>query len=349
MYNAAFLFFGGSMKIFILALCAVLFLGCSNSDDNKVDLEINYLLEQGRTCKDYFADHFLLNVYDSEQRSYITKEIPCDNKDDEKLIFSVDKDSYFVSVVLLDDKDMWQSYGATKADILSDTKLTINMERYEGGLSFEWKSDNCDKYNVSVMNFDLNLKSDGTPVHAVLWGEDTEIKDYQVPCAAGHFEIINIDWEPDYSVKINAFRTPLSFMQSRVSYENDKFVSGHGQNRKIDLDDSAKITKKVLVSDMKVSWEFDSKSIESCDDAKVKKVKAVLASDSYTISSEQNCDDEYSDFYLYDIIQKSYTLSLYGYSEDDKILFETTEKLGEIKPGSIGKEILEKKILLKEK
>ena len=331
------------MKLFILALCAVLFLGCSNSDDDKVDLEIDYVLDQGRTCQTYRADHFLVNVYDSEQRKIITKEIPCENKDDDKLIFSLEKDSYYISVVLLDDKDMWQTYGATKAEVLDDIKLTINMGEYDGGLIFEWDSDNCDKYNVSVMNFDLT--SEGKPVNAVLWGEETEIKDYQIPCIAGHFELINLPYQPTYSAEINAFRTPLSFTQSRIVYKIPDFVSGHGQNKTLDIDED----KKILVSDMKVSWEFDSKSIESCEDANVKKVKAVLASDSYMISSEQECDDEYSNFYLYDIIQKSYTLSLYGYSEDDKILFETTEKLGEIKPGSVGKEILERKILLKEK
>ena len=47
--------------------------------------------------------------------------------------------------------------------------------------------------------------------------------------------------------------------------------------------------------------------------------------------------------------EHEYTLYLYGKSDSDEILFESSIDAGLIKPGSVGKNILENKILLKEK
>ena len=346
MYNTAFLFFGGSMKIFILILCALLFWGCSDSGNDKVDFEISYLLDQGRTCKTYLADHFLVTVYDSEQRKMTEKKIPCDAEKNDGMTLSVDKDSYYVSVVLRDSKNDWQSYGAVETDVLGDTKILINMKPYIGGMIFKWNSDNCKKNNIAFMGFDL--VSDGEPVKAVVWGREAEIKKHMVPCVAGRLELINIDPEPTYSMAANAYRKSDS-KQSRISYEIPEFVSGHGKNKEIDIDDPKKVTKTVLVSDMKISWEFDSKSIDSCETAGISDIVAVLDSDKNQITARQTCDNKFSDLYIYDITEHEYMLYLQGKKSSGEILFESSLDVGVIEPGSVGKDILEQKVLLKEK
>ena len=340
------------MQILIFFLCTVFFLGCSHSGDNKVELEISYLLDHGRTCKTYVADHFLVTVYDSEQRKMMEKQITCSETEDNNntMTLSLEKDSYYISVVLRDANKMWQSYGSTKADVLKDTKIEINMQQYTGGLIFKWNSDNCKKQDVSVMAF--NLMSEETPVNATIWGEDAEMKDFQVPCSAGRFEVINIDYEPTYSAAVNALRMPTS-KQSRISYKISEFVSGHGQNKELNMEDSGFFDKKILVSDMVVSWEFDSQTIVTSDDAcktaGITKVAALLKGENNEVGKTQDCDNAFSDIRIYDITEDEYTLYLYGKSDDGEILFESSLDVGLIEPGSFGKNALKNKIFLKEK
>ncbi|MBP5406879.1 hypothetical protein J6Z19_06995 [bacterium] len=340
------------MKKIIFIITALFFLGCSGSGNDKVELEISYLLDNGRTCKTYLADHFLVTVYDSEQRKMMEKQIACSENEDNNnaMTLSVEKDSYYISVVLRDAGKMWQSYGAAKTDVLKDTKVEINMQQYTGGMIFKWNSDNCKKQNVSVMAF--TLISEENPVNATIWGEDAEMKKFQVPCAAGRFEVINIDYEPTYSATVNALRIPAS-KQSRISYEISEFVSGHGQNKELDMEDSDFFDKKILVSDMVVSWEFDSQTIitsdDACKTAGITKVEALLKGKNNEAGKTQDCDNGFSDIRIYDITEDEYTLYLYGKSDDGEILFESSLDVGLIEPGSFGKNALKNKIFLKEK
>ena len=100
---------------------------------------------------------------------------------------------------------------------------------------------------------------------------------------------------------------------------------------------------------MKVSWEFDSKSVESCESAGITEIVATLDSDKYKISAKQNCDNKFSPLYIYDITEHEYTLYLQGKKSTGEVLFESSLDVGLIEPGSIGKDILEQKVLLKEK
>lgn len=334
------------MKIFVLILCAVLFWGCSDSGSDKVDFEISYVLDQGRTCKTYLADHFLVTVYDSEQRKMTEKKISCDAEKNDGMTLSVDKDSYYVSVVLRDSKNDWQSYGAVKTDVLGNTKILINMEPYIGGMIFKWNADDCSKKNVGIMAFDLT--ADGEPVKAVVWGDETKIKKHQVPCVAGRLELINIDPEPTYSMSVDAYRKSDS-KQSRTNYEIQEFVSGHGKNKEINIEDPKKATKTVLVSDMKVSWEFDSKSIDSCETAGITEIAATLDSDKYKITAKQTCNNKFENLYIYDITEHEYVLYLQGKNSSGEVLYESSLDVGLIEPGSVGKDILEQKVLLKSK
>ncbi|MBO4711817.1 hypothetical protein J5681_07880 [bacterium] len=330
------------MKIFVFMLLAALVFGCSDAKHDTVELKISYTLEEGRTCQTYLADHFLVTVYDSAQRKISEKKISCDTEEPGmKLV--VEKDSYYVSVVLRSSDNMWQSYGAARAEVDSDTEINILMKTYQGGMIFKWDTADCGRYTLSLMTVDMF--SEGEPVNAVLWGEEVKMENLQLPCSAGQLEVINIPPEPTYTATFRGYRKSLKG-ESRTVYEIPEFVSGHGQNKKVNIADY----RVVLVSDMKVSWEFDSKSIDSCETAGITKVKAVLVSEEgYAVYDEQECDNKFSDFYLYEITHHSYTLFVYGITDKEEVLFESSLEVGEIEPGSVGKNILENKIFLKEK
>lgn len=346
------------MKILVFILLAAFFSACNGSGGDTVDLELNYVLEEDRTCDEYSGDHFLVTVYDSDQRKVTEQRIKCNNEHSDRIVFVLEKGSYYVSVVLRTVADennnyLWRSYGAKKVDLFEDSKETIEMHDYLGGVIFLWKSSDCGKYSVSTMALTLNKVSDSaseddsveeTPVKALVWGEEVEIKDFRIPCAAGRFEMINIPPEPSYTAEMQGFRQS-SDTEGRIRYDIPKFFSGRGQNIPKEIDKYINI----LVSDMKVKWEFDSKSIDSCETAGVSKVRAELVSDLKTLTADQNCDNKFSDFYFYDIKEGEYTLNLYGFSSGDEVLFESSLDVGKIDAGHLGDDILEKTIFLKEK
>ena len=373
------------MKVFIFILFAALFLGCSDGGRDTVELEVNYTLEQGRTCQTYLADHFLVTVYDSEQRKVTEKQIKCDSENPDTMRLVVEKGFYYISVVLRSADKLWQSYGAKKVEVTADSKETIEMKDYIGGMTFIWNSSDCSKYNISTMSLNLNRISgippkedsdakdtasedtasedttsedsasedtdsetpvyEETPVEVVVWGEKVKMENFPIPCTAGRFEVINLPPEPTYKAQIEGFKD-LADNAGRIKYDIPEFVSGRGQNKSVNIDKY----KKIVVSDMKVSWQFDSRSIDSCETAGIVKLRAELVSDSRTVSSsDQECDNKFSDLYIYNILEGKYVLYLYGFSSEKETLFESSLDVGEIEAGNIDDKILKETILLKEK
>lgn len=378
------------MKVFIFILFAALFLGCSDGGRDTVELEVNYTLEQGRTCQTYLADHFLVTVYDSEQRKVTEKQIKCDSENPDTMRLVVEKGSYYISVVLRSADKLWQSYGAKKVEVTADSKETIEMKDYIGGMTFIWNSSDCSKYNISTMSLNLNRISgippkedsdakdtasedtasedttsedsasedtdsedtdsetpvyEETPVEVVVWGEKVKMENFPIPCTAGRFEVINLPPEPTYKAQIEGFKD-LADNAGRIKYDIPEFVSGRGQNKSVSIDKY----KKIVVSDMKVSWQFDSRSIDSCETAGIVKLRAELVSDSRTVSSsDQECDNKFYDLYIYNILEGKYVLYLYGFSSEKETLFESSLDVGEIEAGNIDDKILKETILLKEK
>ena len=373
------------MKIFVFILLAALFWGCSDGGRDTVDLEVNYVLAQGRTCQTYLADHFLVTVYDSGQRKVTEKQIKCESEHPDTMKLVVEKGSYYISVVLRSADKLWQSYGAKKIEVSGDSKETIEMTDYIGGMIFTWNSSDCSKYNISTMSLNLNrisevvpaedveekdLRSDETPsdetpsdetpsdetpseetayeeipVEVVIWGENVKMEKFPVPCTAGRFEVINIPPEPTYKARIEGFKETSDGV-GRIKYDIPEFVSGRGQNKTVNIDKY----KKIVVSDMKVSWQFDSRSIDSCETAGIVKLRAELVSDSNKVSSAvQECDNKFSDLYIYNILEGKYVLYLYGFSSEEETLFESSVDVGEIEAGNIDDKILKETIFLKEK
>lgn len=339
------------MKILILLFLAALFSSCSGSGHDTVELDISYTLENGETCKTYLADHFLVTVYDDEQRKVIEKQIKCDSSDSDKITLFVEKGLYYISVFLRipsENKKDWirKFYGATKVSVIKDSeepvKVAIKMREYSAGIEFKWDSADCGKYDISLMTF--NLTSEGKHVEADEWGEKIEIKDYPVPCSDGRFKVIDISSDPFYFAEMNGFRRQGD-KEIRIKYENPKLKVTDYTDTPVEIDDKE---YTILVSDMKVSWEFDSKSIDSCGTAGIEKVELSVSGSGFQAKQEQKCDDRFSDFYIYNLSEGSYELHLSGISPSGETIFESLET-SEIEPGHIGEDILKKQIFLKEK
>ena len=339
------------MKVFILILLTALFLGCSGSGRDTVELEISYALDNGKTCKTYLADHFLVTVYDDEQRKVTEKQVKCDSADSDKITLFVEKGLYYISVFLRipsENKKDWirKFYGATKVEVKDSeepVKVAIEMREYSAGIEFKWDSADCSKYDISLMTF--NLTSEGEPVEADEWGEKIKIKDYPVPCSDGRFKVIDISSDPFYSAEMNGFRRQGD-KEIRIKYKNPELKVTDYTDTPVKIDDKE---YSILVSDMKVSWEFDSKSIDSCETAGIEKVELSVSGSGFKAKQEQKCDDRFSDFYIYNLSEGSYELHLSGISPDGETIFESSLETGEIEPGHIGEDILKKQIFLKEK
>ena len=328
------------MKFIVPLIVSLAFiLGCMESKPDNVEVRINFELPPNTTCETYLADYFELTIYDSTQKKISTKQISCGEK--QTITLFIERHEYYASVVLLDKELYWQSYGAKSINATEgDVETTIKLDTYQGGVFFTWKTSDCKNYTLSHMNF--TMTSEGEPVTAKIWGEEVVLENYKIPCLAARFELVNISPDPKYFVTIEGFREKSD--HSRIVYNIPEFISGRGQNKVIDINKF----KEVTVSDMQISWEFDSKSIESCEAAGVKNVVAKLVSGEQTIESKQPCDDKYADFYLYDIGNYDFELVLTGLGSADEALFESSKHIGVVEPGSIHDDILKEHIYLEE-
>jgi len=328
------------MKFIIPLVVSLAFIfGCMESKPDNVEVRINFELPPNTTCDTYLADYFELSIYDSTQKKITTKRINCGAK--QTITLFMERQEYYATVILFDEEGYYQSYGAKSIDATAgDIETTVKLDTYQGGVFFTWNTSDCKKYTLSYMNF--TMKSDGEPVKAKIWGEDVVLESYRIPCLAARFELINISPDPKYLATIEGFREESD--HTRIIYNIPEFISGRGQNKVIDINKF----REVAVSDMQISWEFDSKSIESCEAAGVKNVVAKLVSEGQIIQSKQPCDDKYADFYLYDIGYDDYELVLTGLGASDEALFESSKHIGVIEPGSIYNDILKEHIYLEE-
>ncbi|MGI6393318.1 MAG: hypothetical protein ACOX2F_01075 [bacterium] len=334
------------MRHLFLSLFIMLYLiGCGGSKPANVELTINASFPEGVTCENYVASHFSLTLFNSQQKKTLSKEFPCSPELNSFVVY-VEKDIYYFTLALKGKDNLNKSYGSGTAD-LSDgnTTITVEMEEYQGGLTFKWKGSDCKKFDVHNLRFTLK-DDDEEIVSTVVWGKEEKIEDFEISCQAEMFEIVNIP-ATFYSASVNGFRTSKS-TTPRITYAvvPEKFKLVSGQDQQIDIEH-----KETLVSDIEITWEFDSKSIEKCEDVSVTKIVASLVSDEDTFSEEKTCDNKFEQFYLYDISAGEYDFYLRGFDSLGETLFENPENTQEIvvEKGLIGKDAIKIEILLKEK
>lgn len=325
-------------KLLLIAIVAFFAYGCGNSKPDQVEITIALNHGEGITCETYLAKYYEVVFFDSSQRKVVKENVDCYEGISEISVF-IEKGNYYFTVSLKDNGGSIKSYGSGSADA-SETDITVSvkMDEYKGGISFSWNSDDCENYDISLFKF--TLLENGNTVNAVIWGKDTEISNYEISCKAEFFEVVNI--EPGkYSAKADAFRLEGS-ETPRITYNIPEFIMVSGQTTTVKMNDS----KEIVVSDLFLLWEFDSKSISTCSDAGIVSVTASLISDENTFSFTNDCDDKFSSFKFFDIPEGDYEILLRGMDTSDNTLFESSETI-EIKKGSIGKDALSETIYLK--
>lgn len=323
-----------------ITICSLFFCSCGESKPDQVEINITLNHEAGVTYQTYLAEYYEIVLFDSFQKRVDKKTVECYDGISELSIF-VEKGEYYFTVSLKDSNNSIKSYGSGTADASeSDVTVSVEMAEYKGGITFTWNSSDCENYDISLFKF--NLLNDEESVSAVIWGKETEISDYKINCEAELFEVVNID-SGKYSAKADAFRNSDS-ENPRITYNIPEFMMVSGQTAVVKMNDS----KEIVVSDLFLSWEFDSKSIATCAEAGISTVVASLISDDDTLILTSECDDKFNSFKFFDIPENTYEILLRGMDTSENTLYESSKEL-EIKKGSIGKEALEESIYLKEK
>ena len=329
-------------SLWAILMPAVLFVLCScdfsKPDQVEIILTVNH--EEGVDCKTYLADYYEVVLFDSMQKKVDTLKFDCYSGLSE-LSIPAEKGEYYFTVSLKDESGSIKSYGSGIADAsTSDITVNVDMAEFKGAVTFTWNSSDCENYDISLFKFTM-LKED-EKVSAVIWGKETEISEYKVNCEAESFQVVNID-SGKYSAKAEAYRL-VDSKNPRILYDIPQFMMVSGQTAVVKMNDS----KEIVVSDLILSWEFDSKSISNCENAGINSVIASLISDNDTFTLTDDCNNKFSKFMFYDIPENTYEILLRGMDDSENTLFESSQEL-EIKKGSIGKDALTESIYLKGK
>ncbi len=329
------------MKVFFLLLFSIVFFSsCGESKPESIELTINVVFPEGVNCKTYLADKFEINLFDSNQRKTDTRTFKC-TEDSSSFSFFVVKDRYYMTVALKDGNNNNKSYGSGYVDASnSDVEIDIDMKEYQGGITFKWGVRFCREFDLEVLKF--TLLSEEEPVSTIIWGKESSLKDYEIKCEAGFFEVVNIP-AVTYSSFIEAFRTS-SAGRPRVKFAVPEFKLVTGQDTPVNIDEY----KEVVVSDIIVEWDFDSKSIDSCSTAGISKVLAEGTSRDIEENLEQNCDDTFSPFKFFDIPAGEFNVVISGVEPGGDVLFKGEVAI-DVKQGSIGENALKYNVFIFEK
>ncbi len=328
--------------LWAVLMSAALFFICSCDFSKPEQVEITLTIDHGEgiDCKTYLADYYEVVLFDSMQRKVDQQEFGCQDGLSELSVFA-EKGEYYFTVSLKDNSGAIKSYGSGIADAsTSDITVSVDMAEFKGAVTFTWNSSDCENYDISLFKF--TMLKEGEKVSAIIWGKETEISEYKVNCEAGSFQVVNID-PGKYSAKAEAFRL-IDSKNPRIVYDIPQFIMVSGQTATVKMNDS----KEIIVSDLILSWEFDSKSIATCADAGITTIVASIISDDETLTLTDECNDGFAPFKFYDIPENTYEILLRGMDSSENTLFESSKEL-EIKKGSIGKDALIESIYLKEK
>ena len=329
-------------KIFLLSVF-LLSMGHSCDDDIIIDdtgyLTINFLFDGNVTCESFLADEFVISLYDETHRYLFSMDLACtDNSDSAEI--TLEDDTYYIIVELQDTNNNTKSYGSTSVEVSGPTDVDIHMEDYKGGITFSWNHSRCSSYDIDILKF--RIENEGVVVSTELWGEEIEFDDYEISCNAQTLLVNNIE-SGLYEVTVGGYRDILSD-RPRIMYEVPEFLLVTGQDTPVDLDKYLTIN----VSDLKILWEFDSKSVESCEAAGVELIKVDIESSSGAVISEtSSCEGNSGNVSIFDLEEDTYKVSVSGLDDsDNKTFYGEAEQI--LEKGNIGRDAEEILIYLKE-
>jgi hypothetical protein len=327
------------MKYFVFSLLFSMIFCVSCGSSDKIELTVDVVFPDGVNCRTYLADKFEIVLFDSSQRKTETRTFKCD-ADISSFSLFVAKEKYYVVVALKDSNGNKKSYGTGYVDAsVSDADISITMAEYQGGVTFKWGTSFCNSYNIGVIRFSLAV--DGDTVSTIVWGKETEIDEYEMNCSSGYFEIVNIPTGVLYKSEILAYRDQSS-PRNRIEFDIPEFKLVTGQDTPVNIDEY----KKIVVSDVLIKWDFDSKSIENCSDAGIGKVSVEVFSTYFNESLEMSCaDNSFPEFRFFDLPKGSYELTVLGLDSNGSVKFKGTKDI-DVEAGKIGKDALAYEILI---
>lgn len=316
-------------------------MGCGSDAEKtyRVTLRFQFDEKEATDCTTYLATTFAVTIYNETFETRYSRQFPCPLEREASVNLSAG--TYYLTVALLDANDAIKSWGSAQVVVTGNHTLTVAMAEYRGGITLSWPSSLCT--DLDVENLSVSASREGLPVTAVVWGASREITDVPILCAATEFKIQNIEGGT-YTVSVAGFRNAES-TRPRAASNIPPFKVTTGQDSTILL----KNYFSLIVSDISVTWEFDSKSITSCADAGVVSIQGRLSNPTEEFSQKETCDlSGTRTFSFYDIPAGDYTVTVEGLDVVGKVTYGGGKDFI-IEPGKIGKERYTVTIYLKER
>ncbi len=300
-----------------LFTAGILFLlvGCGENTQKTYTLTLNFRFDEKEAsdCTTYLAEKFSVTIYSEDFTIRKVREFSCPPPTEPAVDLSAGR--YYLTVSLLDANGALKSWGSAEVNLEQEKTVTVLLKEYRGGITISWPSSMCDEFEIRRLT--VTAKHEEEPVNAVVWGAERQITDIAVSCAANEFKIQNIA-SGTYALSVAGFRADDS-ERPRAQSAIPPFKVTTGQDSAVPL----KNYFDLVVSDLTVLWDFDSKSIASCDDAGVASVRArLVSSDDEEFSQTMNCDLAGARrFAFYDLPAGDYTITVEGRNAADDIIF----------------------------
>jgi len=302
-------------------------------------LEFQFDEREAGDCTTYLAEKFSVTIYSEDFTTRKVREFSCPPSTEPAVDLPAGR--YYLTVSLLDANGALKSWGSTEVNLEQEKTVTVLLKEYRGGITLSWPASLCGDFEISRLT--VTAEREEEPVSAIVWGAERQITDIAVPCAASEFKIQNIP-SGTYTLSVAGFRTGDS-ERPRARSAIPPFKVTTGQDSAVPL----KNYFELVVSDLTVFWDFDSKSIASCADAGVSSVRArVVSSEDEELSQTMECDLAGSRrFAFYDIPAGDYTVTVEGRNAADDAVY-SGHKVLTIEKGKGGKEGYTLTIYLKE-
>ncbi|HSA33975.1 MAG TPA: hypothetical protein P5077_09650 [bacterium] len=324
--------------LFMVLVLTGIIAGCGKNAEERhtLTLDLRFDAAEATDCTSYQADKFVVTLYTDDFKTRKTFEFAC-AADMRKPTLELAAGTYYLTVELLDGVYI-NSWGSGQVSLISDKTLSVDMNQYAGGIDIEWSSSLCDKLDIAVLS--VSAITGGSAVSAIIWGQETTVTDLAIACHAERLSLNNIPSGP-YAVTISGRRAedaPRTRATATITV-----TLPAGQEKTLTIDDKNLLLE---VSDLKVSWEFDSKSITSCTDAGVATIRASATGESDTFSEETACETE-GTLTVYDLPPGDYTITADGLDATGKVTY-TGHKLRTVEAGKVGNDAYAETIYLKQ-
>lgn len=308
--------------LMILLLTAFFTSACGASVEDKELLVLNFSYENNGNCEEYGSNlSYNIELYDNKHMlAEKFTEFTCE-KNGNSVEINVPEGKYFIMVELLDSSGNTKTYGESVTSVLNATEETISMETYKGGMELTWSESMCEEMIVNTLFFTVTKNE--APVETSIWGETTTMENYKLNCSASNLLVKNIA-DGSYEITVTGYRESDSEIPRISLMDKEVRKVTPGQNTEITLKDP-----DILVSDLKLIWEFDSRRNDSCETAGIKSLRASITEDTSTgetITRTFPCNITENEFVFYDIKSGDYGVSMVGLDGDSELFQSVVDK-----------------------